>query len=418
MGTDEAVVGVVQHEDGILLVGTSVDVQALAERFDASSKSTAKLTPDLLLAAGAAFYGLSEAQAQSGRWMKLTAESATTLREAGITASTKDGLLAGVARGPAGSIVGHLRFEPAALATPAAPMVLAATATAMALRQTAKEMTDYLEAIDIKVEQLLAETKYREVAQLHGISLALDEATMIHEQLGTVSATTWSKIQGNSTDLHIALSSALEHLRGFADDARTATSSSAFSSATKKIKSELPFWLAVLSTAINLQDRLAVLEIARVTATDPDELDNHRRAIGLSRADRLSGVWKIVHSLAEAFHRPDLLTDSEKLRHPRLSTQIDANVNTINAQLATFAHHARLENLALVNARHRAWRGALGAVPKAARARVKAVGAHVGAARDQVVLDMAARIEDKRRQELPNDPGSDVALRESDKEVQ
>ena len=35
MGTDEAVVGVVQHEDGILLVGTSVDVQALAERFDA-----------------------------------------------------------------------------------------------------------------------------------------------------------------------------------------------------------------------------------------------------------------------------------------------------------------------------------------------------------------------------------------------
>ena len=153
MGTDEAAVGVFQHGDGILLIGTSVDVQALAERFDASSKSTAKLTPDLLLAAGAAFYGLSEAQAQSGRWMKLTAESATTLREAGITASTKDGLLAGVARGPAGSIVGHLRFEPAALATPAAPMVLAATATAMALRQAAKEMTDYLEAIDIKVEQ-------------------------------------------------------------------------------------------------------------------------------------------------------------------------------------------------------------------------------------------------------------------------
>ena len=227
-----------------------------------------------------------------------------------------------------------------------------------------------------------------------------------------VSATTWSKIQGNSTDLHIALSSALEHLRGFADDARTATSSGKFSTVTGTIKSELPFWLAVLSTAITLQDRLAVLEIARVTATTPDELDNHRRAIELSRADRLNSVWRTVRALAEAFHRPDLLTDSEKLRHPRHSTQIDTNVNTINAQLATFAHHARLENLALVEARHRAWKGAVGAVPKAARARAKAVGARVGATRDQVVLDMAAKIEDKRRQELPTDLGSDVAPRD------
>ena len=123
-------------------------------------------------------------------------------------------------------------------------------------------------------------------------------------------------------------------------------------------------------------------------------------------------MWKIVHSLAEAFHRPDLLTDSEKLRHPLLSTQIDANVNTINAQLATFAHHARLKNLALVEARHRAWKGAVGAVPNAARARAKAVGARVGATRDQVVLDMAAKIEDKRRQEAPPAFGSDIVPRD------
>ncbi|MBD2763512.1 hypothetical protein IEE92_13340 [Kocuria sp. cx-116] len=412
MDTDEAAVGIYQHEDGILLVGTSADVQALAERFGASSQNTVKLTPDLLLATGAAFQGLSVAQAQSGRWMKLTAESAATLREAGITASTNNGLLAGVARGPAGSIVAHLRFEPAALATPAAPMVLAAAATAMALRQAAQEMTDYLKEIDAKVDQLLAETKYTEVSRLHGISLALDEATRIHDELGTVPSTTWDKIQGVSPALHIALSLALEHLRGFAEETRTVASSGGFSSVTGKITSELPFWLAALSTAITLQDRLAALELARVTATAPDELNIHRKAIELARADRLDTVWAAAHALARAVHRPDLLTSGEKLRHPRHSTKIDANVNTINAQLAVFAQHARLKNLVLVDARNRAWKTAAVEVPKAARAKTKALGARVGAARDQVVLDMAAKIEDKRRQEQPADPGSDVALRD------
>lgn len=412
MDTEEAAVGVYQHEDGILLVGTSVDVQALAERFDAGSKNTVKLTPDLLLAAGAAFRGLSVAQAQSGRWVKLTNESAATLRQAGITATTKDGVLAGVARGPAGAIVAHLRFESAALATPAAPAILAAAATAMALRQATKDMTDYLEKIDAKVDQLLAETRYMEVSRLHGISLALEEATRIHDQLGTVSSTTWSKIQADSTDLHIALSSAVEHLRGFDQSARTATSSGEFSSVTGKIRAELPFWLAVLSTAITLQDRLAVLELARVTTTTPGELDSHRRAIELARTQRLDVVWRAVRSLAEAYRRPELLTDGEKLRHPRRSTQIDESVNTINAQLAAFAHHARLGNLALVEARNRSWKEAAGKVPKAARTKAKALGARVSTAGEQKVLDMAARIEDKRRQDSTTDPGSDVEPRD------
>lgn len=412
MDTGEAAVGVYQHEDGILLVGTSVDVQALAERFDAGLKNTVTLTPDFLLAAGAAFQGFSAAQAQSGHWVKLTAESAATLREAGISATTQDGLLAGVARGPAGSIVAHLRFEPVALATPAAPAVLASAATAMAIRQATKDITAYLEKIDAKVDQLLAESRYTEVSRLHGISLALDEATRIHDELGAISSTTWSKIQGNSTDLHIALSSAVDHLRGFTDDVQQAGSSSRFSSVTEKIRAELPFWLAVLSTAITLQDRLTVLELAHVTATTPGELDNHRRGVELAREERLDGVSGVVRTLGETFHRPDLFSDGEMLRHPRRSKQIDANVNTINAQLATFAHHVRLENLALVDARNRSWKAAAGELPRAARTRAKAMGHRVSTAGEQVVLDMAARIEDKRRQEPTTDPGSDLALRD------
>lgn len=98
MDAEEAVVGVYQHEDGVNLVGTSVGVEALPERFDAGLKNIAQLTPDFLLGAGAAFHSLSVTQAQNGRWVKLPAESATTLRQAGISASTKDGLLTGAAR--------------------------------------------------------------------------------------------------------------------------------------------------------------------------------------------------------------------------------------------------------------------------------------------------------------------------------
>lgn len=45
--------------------------------------------------------------------------------------------------------------------------------------------------------------------------------------------------------LHIILSSAIEHLRGFADDARTAASWNGFPTVTGRFGSELPFWAAV-----------------------------------------------------------------------------------------------------------------------------------------------------------------------------
>lgn len=86
----------------------------------------------------------------------------------------------------------------------------------------------------------------------------------------------------------------------------------------------------------------------------------------------------------------------EKLRHPRRSTQNHANVNTINA---------RLEDLALVNARSRSWRGAVGKAPKATQDNAKALGTRVSTAGEQAVLDKAARIKDKRRQQPPTDPG-------------
>ncbi len=97
-------------------------------------------------------------------------------------------------------------------------MSLGTLATSMAIQAAIKEITEYLESMDKKLDRLLMERRVEALAELGGISTAIDEAMTIYEQLGSVSSTTWSKVQANATDLHVVQALALEKLRTLADE--------------------------------------------------------------------------------------------------------------------------------------------------------------------------------------------------------
>ena len=138
--------------------------------------------------------------AESGRWVKLTKESAELVAKYGK--NCKKGLFqAGVVRQPNGRIIKHLQFAQSGQLSPAMLTGISGVMAQMALEQAVSEITDYLKEIDAKLDDLLRDQKDQTVSKLAGISHMIDETMLIHQQVGSISETTWSKVSGCPQDI-------------------------------------------------------------------------------------------------------------------------------------------------------------------------------------------------------------------------
>ncbi|MGK5643329.1 hypothetical protein ACSNOK_34415, partial [Streptomyces sp. URMC 126] len=66
----------------------------------------------------------------------------------------------------------------------------------LAMQQAMDEITDYLKAIDAKVDDVLRAQKDAVLAYMIAAGDLLDEAMAVRESVGRVSEVTWSKVQG------------------------------------------------------------------------------------------------------------------------------------------------------------------------------------------------------------------------------
>src|SRR6185369_7093775 len=110
-------------------------------------------------------------------------------------------LSTGVLKGNSGQIRGFVQFAgPGSFLTN--PAILAGAAGIMAqvaMQQTMDEITDYLAAIDEKVDDVLRAQKDAVLADMIGVDLVIEEAMTIRGEVGRVSEVTWSKVQSTST---------------------------------------------------------------------------------------------------------------------------------------------------------------------------------------------------------------------------
>ena len=137
--------------------------------------------------AAAAAQAGSEIAANSGRWVKLTKESAQLVKKYGLRKSSKTGLSTGVVKGNSGQIKGFVEFAkgPGSLLTN--PALLAGAAGIMAqvaMQQTMDEITDYLATIDEKVDDVLRAQKDAVLADMIGVGFVIEEAMTIREHGG------------------------------------------------------------------------------------------------------------------------------------------------------------------------------------------------------------------------------------------
>lgn len=141
--------------DGLAVIGSARDVELflISEGLPSRELGLKRLKSIVETGAVAAQTG-SQIAADSGRWVKLTEESARAIKKHGLRESSKTGLSTGVVKGPKGKgqIGGFVEFakDPRTLLTN--PSVLAGAAGIMAqaaMQQSMDEITDYLAAAQV-----------------------------------------------------------------------------------------------------------------------------------------------------------------------------------------------------------------------------------------------------------------------------
>ena len=201
--------------DGLAVIGDPEVVERflVSEGLSSKDRGLPRLGTVLNTGAAAAQAG-SEIAANSGRWVKLTKESAQLASKHGLRKSSKTSLSTGVLKGNSGQIRGFVQFAgPGSLLTN--PALLAGAAGIMAqvaMQQTMDEIIDYLATIDEKLDDVLRAQEDAVCADMIGVGFDIDEAMAIRERAGRVSEVTWSKVQATSATIARTQAYALRQL--------------------------------------------------------------------------------------------------------------------------------------------------------------------------------------------------------------
>ncbi|NYG54965.1 hypothetical protein [Nocardioides perillae] len=315
---------VIADDDGVAVLGPPAEV----ERFLVAEGLVDARPLELSRLHGAASVGGAVAQAgssiaaDSGRWVKLTKESAKAIERHGLRQSSKSGLTTGVIRGPKGQVKGFVEFARGPGASLTNPAVLAGAAGIMsqlAMQQAMDEITDYLQRIDAKLDDVLQAQKDSVVARLVGSGFVIDEAVTVRNRRGRVDEVTWSKVQAVPSTIAEVQGYALAQLDALAQKLEGARRVGTIADVVQEAEGKTQEWLAVLARTFQLQDGIAVLELDRVLDAAPEELDAHRTGLREARQDRLHLIEQATRRLLDRISEAATVANQKVLRHPSAS---------------------------------------------------------------------------------------------------
>jgi rRNA processing protein Krr1/Pno1 len=339
--TTEDEIQLISDGDGLAVIGeaTAVERFLVAEGLPSKDLGLQRLRSVLSAGAGVAQAG-SAVAAGSGRWVKLTAESAQKVKKYGLMQSKTRGVSHAMVGQP-GSITSWLQIETGALLTNPAMLAGAAGIMAqMAMQQTMDEITDYLARIDEKVDDVLRAQKDAVLARMIGVGFVIQESMTLREKRGRVDEVTWSKVQAAPATIAETQAYTLRQLDALAEKLERKTKIGDLAEAAKDAESKVREWLAVLARCFQLQDAIAVLELDRVLDASPDELDGHRLGLKDARKDRLELISRCTEQLMARMDAAAGTANSKVLLHPTTSPVVVQSSEHVALAVADF--HERL----------------------------------------------------------------------------
>ncbi|MEU2614527.1 hypothetical protein ABZ570_23530 [Micromonospora sp. NPDC007271] len=328
--------------DGLAVIGdpTAVERFLVSEGLPSKDLGLHRLGSVLNVGAAAAQAG-SEIAANSGRWMKLTEESAKLADKFPMVTNSSSGYAHATLRAENGQFVKNLQFvKGSPLTNPAFLAGAAGIMAQLAMQQTMKEITDYLATIDEKVDDVLRAQKDAVLADMIGVGFVIEEAMTIREQVGRVSEVTWSKVQATSMTIARTQAYALRQLDALAEKLERKTAIGDLAKAAKDAESTVQEWLVVLARCFQLQDAIAVLELDRVLDASPGELDGHRLGLKAARQNRLELISRCTERLMARMVAAAGTANSNVLLHPIDSPAVVQSSNHVSIAIVDF--HGRL----------------------------------------------------------------------------
>lgn len=292
----------IQDADGIAVIGdpTTVDAFLTSAGLSGTELGLGRLGSQFKAAAGVLNAG-SVAAAQSGKWLRLTDESAAAMKKFAMVKNSTTGNLHATLRATGVQFAKNLQFVPGAASTLVNPGALAIAAAAMlqmSVQDTIEEIRDYLAAIDARVDDVLRAQKDAAVADMIGIDLIIEEAIAVRDQVGHVSDVTWSKVQATGMAIARTQGYALRQLDSLAGKVEGASLREIVST-VKAVESDVREWLAVIARCVQLQDAITVMELDRVAASAPEELLEHRHGLIAAKEARLAAIHRATESLLD-----------------------------------------------------------------------------------------------------------------------
>lgn len=336
--------------DGLSVIGAPTDVERFLldqglDRAPSRALDARRLTA-LLGTGGTAAQVGSEFAANSGRWVKLTAESAAAVKDYGLMATKTPGVSHAMIGRP-GEIQRWIQVSRAPGALLAGPLVLPALATMMqqqAMQQQMDEIVEYLQEINAKVDDILRSQKDAVLADMIGVDLIIEEALTVRKQVGRVSEVTWSKVQSTSMTIARTQAYALRQLDAIADKLEKTSGLGEIAKATKDAELNVREWLSVLARTFQLQDGVSVLELDRVLDVSPDELDSHRVGLAIARRNRLDLIARNTARLLTQMDDIVRKANSKVLFNPFDSPAAVRSSNQVTIGVITFRERLGIDS--------------------------------------------------------------------------
>ncbi|MDP7706852.1 hypothetical protein [Mycobacterium sp. TY815] len=332
----------VSDGDGLAVIGDTADV----ERFlldQGLDRAPSKVLDVRRLSSfagtgGAALQVGSEVAANSGRWVKLTAESAQAVKQYGLMPTKTPGVSHAMIGKP-GEVKQWLQVAKAPTALLKGPLALSALSTLMqqqAMQQQMDQIVEYLQEINAKVDNILRNQKDAVLAKMIGVELVVEDALSVRDQVGRVSEITWSKIQSGSLVLAETQAYAICQLENIAGELAKMADLGKAAKAAKAAEPKVREWLAVIARCFQLQDGVAMLELDRVLDSAPEDLDSHRLGLANARQKRLNVISSSTARLLAQMHATVRNANSRVLLNPRDAPAAVRSSNQIATGVVAF----------------------------------------------------------------------------------
>ncbi len=334
--------------DGLAVIGESSAVERFLATLGLPSKDLGLPRLSKVLNLGAV--GLQAASVEtasarvvdSARWVRLTEESARKVSEYGLTPTNTPGVSHAMIGKP-GASRSWIQLDKGPGQLPANPKMLAGAPALMAqlaMQQAMDEITDYLAAIDAKLDDVLRAQRDSVLAQMIGIGLQIEEAMTIRQHVGRVNEVTWSKVQDAAGTIADTQAYALLQLDALAEKLERKSTIADLMKTANDAEAKTRDWLAVLARCFQLQEGIAILELDRVLETAPDDLAGHRLGLKAARQDRLDTISRSTERLVTRIQTAAATANSKVLFNPIQSPAVVQASTSVTASVGDF--HERL----------------------------------------------------------------------------